>query len=462
MAASAMPAAAQAAVTLGDTGGDLTCAQPVTLLQTAAAASSPSYAIPWANAVVTSWSYQAGTSDDQVFLGVYVPGFAPGTYRLEGRSETEAVAANSGLNTFKTRIPSQAGEVLGITELGSGSACEHAGDPADSVAAAPPPAATAIDGSTEPVTVVTGLRMNAAAVVEPDLDGDGYGDETQDGCPGDPFTWDQPCRSDLSIALTAPATSPIGTEVPLQIAVTNGGTSIATGVTVSFVPPPTVNYVSGHSDSHCSGDNSLVTCNVGTIPYHGTLPTYIALMPTQQGPFTSTVSVTSANHDPNPANNSVSAVTTVGPPPPDPNAPPAFAGLKIADSQVLSPDAKRVVSVRASCPAPATTRCTGTLTLKSAGKVPFPRKKGSKRRPPSRVLTLGSGKFSILLGKSGTVRVTISTTAVAILRSQLSLDVVGTAVAKDAAGHAKTTSNALIVTPPAPAAKHKKKRKKKH
>jgi uncharacterized repeat protein (TIGR01451 family) len=385
----------------------------------------------------------------------------PGTYQLLGRSAVETVAANSGLNHFLTRIPTRAGELLGISELDAGSACEHAASPTDVVAGAPPPAPDIIGDQTQLGTSLPNLRINVAAVVEPDVDVDGYGDETQDGCPGDPLTFDQPCRSDLGISLVAPTTTAMGSETALQITVTNAGPSIAKGVVVSYQPPPGVHFVSGHSDFHCGGDDTLVTCNVGTIPSPGSLPTYIALLPTQQGAFTSTVTVAGANNDFNRANNSASAVTTVGPPLPDPTAPPVvlFAGLKVADNQVLSPDAKRVIVVRVSCPTPATARCTGVLTLRSAGKVAFPRKKGSKRKPASKILTLGSGRFSIPVTKSASVRVKISPTALTILRQNLSLDVVGTAVARDGAAHAATTTGDLIVTPPSKAARKKKHKK---
>jgi hypothetical protein len=47
-------------------------------------------------------------------------------------------------------------------------------------------------GSISNVSPVTGLRVNIAAVLEPDADHDGYGDETQDGCPTD-ATQQLPC-----------------------------------------------------------------------------------------------------------------------------------------------------------------------------------------------------------------------------------------------------------------------------
>ncbi|MCB0865220.1 MAG: hypothetical protein KDB58_05865 [Solirubrobacterales bacterium] len=50
-------------------------------------------------------------------------------------------------------------------------------------------------GQPEPVFVSSdsGALLNIAAVVEPDADGDGYGDETQDGCTTDPTIHDRAC-----------------------------------------------------------------------------------------------------------------------------------------------------------------------------------------------------------------------------------------------------------------------------
>jgi uncharacterized repeat protein (TIGR01451 family) len=458
-----MPGASPAAVTLGEVGTDGPgCPTATTVIQAGTPSGAPSYVVPSPGGVITAWSYQPGATTDRVALVAYSGPVASTdtttSYEMLASTDVETVSPGP-TPVFLTRIPVAAGVHIGVRELDPGSGCSHTtSDTSDLIAdcggCSPTPFDPFVSTTSAPMA-----RVNVSAVLEPDVDHDGYGDETQDQCVGDPNTFDQPCRSEMSVSLAAPATVAGGTEFALQITVTNGGPSIAHDVVVSYRPPAGLHFVSGHSDSHCNGDDTLVTCGISVMSSPSSLPAYIALMPAQQGAFTSTVTVASANRDPNPANNTASAVTTVGPPLFDSNAPPPFAGLKIADNQVLSPDAKRVIAVRASCPAPATTSCIGTLTLRSQGKVAFPRKKGSKRAPPSGVLTLGSAKFSIQVKKSGTVRVKVSATAVRILRRELSLDVVGTAVSRDAAAHAKTTTGQLVVTPPSPA---RAKRKKKH
>lgn len=93
----------------------------------------------------------------------------------------EAVGdAHAGSNSFPARIPVQAGDRVGNTVGAFGPiACQTAtsgtvgATGATGVGAAP---AEYGEGEEE-------LRIPIFAVIEADVDGDGYGDETQDGCP---------------------------------------------------------------------------------------------------------------------------------------------------------------------------------------------------------------------------------------------------------------------------------------
>jgi hypothetical protein len=84
-----------------------------------------------------------------------------------------------GSNTYDARVPIGAGDYLGIAGNPFTAWCDT-NDPADTYAAATggtPP------GSVFRVERATGLQVPITARVEPDVDGDGYGDETQDQCP---------------------------------------------------------------------------------------------------------------------------------------------------------------------------------------------------------------------------------------------------------------------------------------
>lgn len=84
-----------------------------------------------------------------------------------------------GNNTYNARVPIQAGDYLGIAGNPFTAWCDTK-DPADTYAGTT--GGTPV-GSVFRVERSTGLQVPIAARIEPDVDGDGYGDETQDQCP---------------------------------------------------------------------------------------------------------------------------------------------------------------------------------------------------------------------------------------------------------------------------------------
>jgi hypothetical protein len=92
-------------------------------------------------------------------------------------------APGTGLQTFPTRVPVHAGDRIGINATAG--TCASAGTPGNTIRYR--------NSSTVPVTAPGStavfpvgpvfVTLDIAARWEPDADGDGYGDETQDGCP---------------------------------------------------------------------------------------------------------------------------------------------------------------------------------------------------------------------------------------------------------------------------------------
>lgn len=74
-------------------------------------------------------------------------------------------------------------------------------------------------------------------VLEPDVDGDGFGDETQDLCPVDPARQLQ-CQADLSVKIKRASRPQPGLRAVLQVTVTNNGPSPARNVVVSLDRAP--------------------------------------------------------------------------------------------------------------------------------------------------------------------------------------------------------------------------------
>lgn len=109
------------------------------------------------------------------------------------------------------------------------------------------------------------------------------------------------------------------------LTVTNDGPGTSTNVTITDPVPMftssalhgTTGIVATPSQGSCSinGSNGTVTCNVGTLNNAATATvTVVVTRPMRDGPFTNTATVTSPDiGDPNPANNSASANTTVDP-----------------------------------------------------------------------------------------------------------------------------------------------------
>lgn len=120
-------------------------------------------------------------------LDVYRPAGA-GSYTLVAESLATGPLALNGVSTYTSRIPVQAGDLLGLggpivifcygTETGGEVAYREKEDMGL--------------GTTKPFSVSTKLQVPVVARVEPDVDGDGYGDETQDQCPQSPL-YQTPC-----------------------------------------------------------------------------------------------------------------------------------------------------------------------------------------------------------------------------------------------------------------------------
>jgi len=163
--------------------------------------SSPDNPLPLAAptaGVITSWKLQLVTPEPpQAPIGAVIPQTLK-VLRLNTAAKTAQVVGvssgtiGSGLNTIAARIPVQAGDRLSL--FGSGKVpyeekmqefgtlyCETVSAPTDVYGGfygdAP------IGASPGYMEVSGPVRVPAAAVLEPDADNDGFGDESQDQCP---------------------------------------------------------------------------------------------------------------------------------------------------------------------------------------------------------------------------------------------------------------------------------------
>lgn len=147
-----------------------------------------SYEVPAPGGVITAWAHQ-GDPDGNAGIGrlqIWRPAGGD-SFTLVGRSELQAFAPTVR-NDFAVQIPVLAGDLLGLRSATTEVACYAmtmlAGDVircCEIETTDPIPGQTRSLPDDDP-----NLRLNVAAVLEPDADADGFGDESQDGCAGDP------------------------------------------------------------------------------------------------------------------------------------------------------------------------------------------------------------------------------------------------------------------------------------
>jgi hypothetical protein len=150
---------------------------PVTWLQLGLSGGTPS-AVP-ANGVITAWQVRSGSTPltGLVFKAAR-PGTPIGTETIIGQVSAGPQTANA-ITTTPARVPVRAGDVIGMSFV-SGD-CDTNGTTGDSLGSA---GGDVQPGQTANFADDTQRRLPIAATVEPDADGDGFGDETQDRCPG--------------------------------------------------------------------------------------------------------------------------------------------------------------------------------------------------------------------------------------------------------------------------------------
>ena len=124
-----------------------------------------------------------------------------------------------------------------------------------------------------------------------------------------------PPSVDMAISKTdSPDPLKINEQLTYQITVNNYGDLDATNVTVNDTLPANVNLGSVTPSQGSCSVTSSITCNLGTVLSGGSATITIVVTPTQEGQLSNTATVSCTETDPNPANNSSTATTTVGNP----------------------------------------------------------------------------------------------------------------------------------------------------
>ena len=146
---------------------------------------TPTY-VASSDGVLTGFSHQANGVAGQVRAIVFADGPTT-TQKTVAAASAKMTVTKNVLNTFAIRLPIKTGQRLGLGYTANGMACAtaagYAGD-ATLVKAPfdPDTASTFVAGGVLSQGSIT-FRPNISAVLESDVDGDGWGDITQDGCP---------------------------------------------------------------------------------------------------------------------------------------------------------------------------------------------------------------------------------------------------------------------------------------
>lgn len=119
-------------------------------------------------------------------------------------------------------------------------------------------------------------------------------------------------KADLAVNKTsAPAPAFLGNPLTYTIVLTNNGPSAATGVVLTDTLPAGVTFSS--ASPGCSHAGGIVTCSIAALTGGETVSSTIRVIPNVTGLITNTVTARAVEFDPNTANNTRSATTTVIP-----------------------------------------------------------------------------------------------------------------------------------------------------
>lgn len=178
----AVPQTAAAGTNIGATC-EAPSYQTTTIMQFSVDSSAPSYTVPAGGGILTRWaiSREAGAIPNPTKLKLFRLTAAPTSFIVVA-DEQQTVSA--GYNEFAARIPVSGGEVLGLYGATQTPYCAGVGSTLNrAVTLTPLGDLTLNSAATANMPGGPQTVLDVAAYIEPDADGDGFGDESQDACP---------------------------------------------------------------------------------------------------------------------------------------------------------------------------------------------------------------------------------------------------------------------------------------
>ena len=257
----------------------------------------------FANAFVTKFDY-AGVAPPRSADVSITMSDAPDPTMVGGQLTYTLTVANAG--------PDRADEVVitddlpaGVTYRSSQGNCEYAAG-----------TVTCRLGS-----VARGEVFSLSIAVTPDRSGSITNVATVQASGNDPATANNQASAtttvrdtaDLSVSMTdSPDPVNVGQQLTYTLAVTNGGPSAASAVTLTDTLPAGVKFVSATADQgSCTYSEATVTCALGGLAAGATTRARIVVKPTRAGTITNSAVVSGAEGDPNSVDNTAGATTKV-------------------------------------------------------------------------------------------------------------------------------------------------------
>jgi hypothetical protein len=229
-----------------------------------ASPTSKSYVFPYDGVIVSSGTYVGNyvepTDTDTVQVQtVHKTGATTGTVFSEGAAHHLLGLPKNTVDRFYDRLPAHAGDVLAARFHDSGFIEStpfffKATATGDEVEVSTP---TAAGGSLSGSSLVAERRVNLEAVLEPDEDHDGYGDASQDLCPGSPIATSACSGSLFGTDLQGERSAPPAACLPscLYVQTALGGVSTAASSPGVIVRWRVLNSSSGVYRIHVLTDN---------------------------------------------------------------------------------------------------------------------------------------------------------------------------------------------------------------
>lgn len=412
------PASAQAAVTVGQLAGPGVTPRACNIGTDASQGQ-----VMWQDAVAGGAS--SVVPSDGVLVSFTVIGAGGQSQLLVARGGTEVardvVAASAlvdfaGVTTVTTpvRIPVLAGDRIGIAGWGTAvcffTAAELTTEDRvhQNAVALPLPLAA---GATPATPVLEqAWRTSIRAVLEPDADRDGFGDETQDACPTDGARQGE-CAADAQIGVTvAPGAIEIGQTTTMTVTVRNAAATPISSRSLSLSLPSGVEIAT--APGACGGTTCTITGLAGGAT--ATLPIVLRGTAAGQGNVGATLS-SAGTPDPDTGNDAATAPLRVTAPVPAPTRAPALK-LELRKRSLQTAIRSQGVLLAVRCDLACTARVTARL-----GRT-----------------TVGTARRSLAPGRTVLVRVVLTRRGLAALRGRRSARLAYTVVATGTTGLAAT------------------------